>query len=156
MYESTFEEICKHAEYLNINLSIAELAEFTAEERLTLEGINAIHDFFRYLQKRQYDSTVEFLVILAYLGQGSYNSRTKFAHYTDSVPESCGQRSYVIRTRTLSQRDKLTSYVVKYHKTASPSSAGGWCSTEGRRDGPFKSKRYAFLTNRSRIASAMV
>ena len=96
------------------------------------------------------------MVILAYLGQGSYNSRTKFAHYTDSVPESCGQRSYVIRTRTLSQRDKLTSYVVKYHKTASPSSAGGWCSTEGRRDGPFKSKRYAFLTNRSRIASAMV
>ncbi len=62
MYESTFEEICKHAEYLSINLSIAELAEFTAEERLTLEGINAIHDFFRYLQKRQYDSTVEFLL----------------------------------------------------------------------------------------------
>ena len=96
------------------------------------------------------------VVILVNLGQGSYNSRTTSAHYTDSVPGSCGQRSYVIRTRTLSQRDKLTSYVLKYHKTASPSSAGGWCSTEGRRDGPFKSKRYAFLTNRSRIASAMV
>ena len=96
------------------------------------------------------------VVILVNLGQGSYNSRTTSAHYTDSVPGSCGQRSYVIRTRTLSQRDKLTSYVVKYHETASLSSAGGWCSTEGRRDGPFKSKRYAFLTNRSRIASAMV
>ena len=96
------------------------------------------------------------MVILVNLGQGSYNSRTTSAHYTDSVPGSCGQRSYVIRTRTLSQRDKLTSYVLKYHKTASPSSAGGWCSTEGRLDGPFKSKRYAFLTNRSRIASAMV
>ena len=62
MYESTFEEICKDAEYLSINLSIAELAEFSADERLTLESINAIHDLFRYLQKKQYDSTVEFLL----------------------------------------------------------------------------------------------
>ena len=96
------------------------------------------------------------MVILANLGQGSYNSRTTSANYPDSVPESCGQRSYVIRTRTLSQKDKLTSLIVKYHKTASPSSAGGWCSTEGRREGPFKSIRYAFLTNRSRIASDTV
>ena len=29
----------------------------------------------------------------------SYNSRTKFAHYTNSVPESYRQRTYVIRTR---------------------------------------------------------
>ena len=53
MYESTFEEICKDAEYLSINLSIAELAEFSADERLTLEGINAIHDLFRYLQNNR-------------------------------------------------------------------------------------------------------
>ena len=98
----------------------------------------------------------EKMVILIDLGLGSYNSRTTSAHYTDSIPKSYGQRSYVIRTRALSQTDKLTSQFISYHKTASPSSAGGWCSTEGRREGPFKSIRYAFLTNRSRIASDTV
>ena len=69
MYESTFEEICKDAEYLDISLSVTELAEFTAEERLTLDGINAIHGLFRYLQKRQNESTVEFLLKTSRLPQ---------------------------------------------------------------------------------------
>ena len=42
------------------------------------------------------------LMILANLGQRSYNSRTTFPKYTDSVPVLSGQR-------TLSQRDKLAS-----------------------------------------------
>ena len=42
------------------------------------------------------------MMILANLGQRSYNSRTTFPKYTDSILLSSGQR-------TLSQRDKLTS-----------------------------------------------
>ena len=42
------------------------------------------------------------LMILANLGQRSYNFRTTFPKYTDSVLKSFGQR-------TLSQRDKLAS-----------------------------------------------
>ena len=58
------------------------------------------------------------MMILANLGQRSYNFRTTFPKYTDSVLELSGQR-------TLSQRDKLTSIGLLYHLTAMPSSAEG-------------------------------
>ena len=84
----------------------------------------------------------EEVMILANLGQRSRNIRTAFLYYPDK--KHCPRR---------------TSWHLKlllYHQTAMPSSAGGRCSTEGRLEGPFKSKRYAFLTKRSRIASAIV
>jgi len=58
------------------------------------------------------------MMILVNLGQRSYNFRTTFPKYSDSVLESSVQR-------TLSQRDKLTSIGLLYHSTAMPSSAGG-------------------------------
>ena len=58
------------------------------------------------------------LMILVNLGQRSCNSRTTFPKYTDSVLVLFGQG-------TLSQRDKLTSFVVVYHMLLQLSSAGG-------------------------------
>ena len=42
----------------------------------------------------------------------SCQSGTRFLKLADNVPQIYGQRSCIMRTRTLSQRDKLTSLVV--------------------------------------------
>ena len=84
--EVEFNEHRKDAQ-LAYSLDIALQNELTMEENIELLD--------RFV-------TEEMVMILANLGQRSYNSRTSFPKYTDSVPVLSGQR-------TLSQRDKLAS-----------------------------------------------
>ncbi len=72
------------------------MTEFTVIAYEKEDGESPVEDFINGLDvkmRAKMYGLLSILMILANLGQRSYNFRTTFPKYSDSVPELSGQRS---------------------------------------------------------------